>query len=77
MTLDLHNMNVYQARIRLNAALKKATSADYRLRVIHGYNLGSTIKKMVYREFADHPKVLRLETTTNPGETILVLREYY
>ena len=73
MTLDLHNMNVCQARIRLNAALKKATSADYRLRVIHGYNLGSAIKQMVYREFADHPKVLRLETN-QPRETILVLR---
>jgi DNA-nicking Smr family endonuclease len=75
VTVDLHNMNVFQARVKLNYALKKATGATYRLRVVHGYNLGSAIKDMVRSEFKDHPKVLRIESSVNPGETILVLRD--
>ena len=76
ITLDLHGRNVYQARVALRAALKKATGADYRLRVVHGYHSGSALKDMVLEEAAAHPKVRRIEATANPGETVLVLREY-
>lgn len=77
MEIDLHGMNLNQARIALAGAFKRTTSADYRLRVIHGHRQGSAIKEMVRNEFSCHPSVLRLENSMNPGETIFVLREFY
>lgn len=77
LDVDLHGMNLYQARIALAGAFRRATSADYRMRVIHGYRQGSTIKDMVMNEFSHHPRVLRVENTPNPGETVFVLRELY
>lgn len=76
MEIDLHGKNLYQARVMLMSALKKATAADYRLRVIHGYHGGETLRAMVQEISASHPKVLRIERTPNEGETVLVLREY-
>lgn len=76
MELDLHGKNLFQARVALRSALARATSADYRLRVIHGYRGGSALKDMVMEEAQSHQKVLRLEHSQNPGQTILVLREY-
>ncbi len=76
MDVDLHGKNLYQARIAVSSALKRATSADYRIRIIHGYRSGTAIKDMILKEFLNHPRVLRVESSFNPGETILVLREY-
>ena len=76
MEIDLHGKTRYQARIMMDAALRRSTSADYRLRAIHGYVGGSSLKDMLLEEYARHPKVLRIQTSLNPGETIFVLREY-
>lgn len=76
MELDLHGMNLHQARIATQSALRRASPADYRLKLIHGYRQGSAIADMLRTEFLGHPKVLRLEASTNPGQTIFVLREY-
>lgn len=76
MEIDLHGKNLYQARITLLSALKRATSADYRLRVIHGYHGGEALRCMVREAASSHPQVLRIEETSNRGETVLVLREY-
>jgi DNA-nicking Smr family endonuclease len=76
MELDLHGMNLFQARNALTGALRRATAADYRLRVIHGYRLGGAIKDMIRDEFYSHPRVIRVEDNPNPGQTVLVLREY-
>ena len=76
MELDLHGKTLAQARIAVMSALRRATSADYRLRVIHGYRGGSAIRQMLLDEFAKHPWVIRLEPSQNPGQTIFVLREY-
>lgn len=76
LEIDLHGKTLYQARIALEAALRRATRADYRLRVVHGYRQGSAIKEMLREEYLHHPKVLRFESSFNPGETIFVLREY-
>lgn len=77
MEIDLHGRNLDQARVMMRSALARATSADYRLRAIHGYTRGSAIKEMLLDEFLKHPKVIRVERTSNPGETIFVLREYF
>ena len=36
MEIDLHGMNLFQARNAVASALRRATAADYRLRVVHG-----------------------------------------
>ena len=66
-------MNVYQARVALNAALRRAGGA-YRIRVIHGSNMGSALKELVWGEYARAPRVLRLEAV-NGGCTDIVLRD--
>jgi len=73
--VDLHGKNVYQARIALDAALRRADRGCYRLRVIHGWHGGDALRRLLREEYAAHPRVLRAEAR-DPGETELVLREY-
>lgn len=72
--LDLHGKNAYQARIALDAALRRHGGA-YRLRAVHGYGHNTRLRDMIFAEYASHPAVLRLEAGENPGQTDLVLRE--
>lgn len=76
MEIDLHGKNLYQARIAVSSALTRATAADYRLKIIHGYRQGSAIRDMIREEFRSHPRVIRFEPGSNPGQTEIVLREY-
>ena len=71
--IDLHGKNTYQARITVDAALRRARSGTYRLRLIHGYHGGTAIRDMLREEYA--PRVLRL-VSVNEGTTDLVLREF-
>ena len=74
--LDLHGMTQIQAKAAVDAALRRAGGAVYRLRVVHGYRGGTQLRDMLRREYGKHPKVKRLELGLNPGATDLVLREY-
>mgnify|MGYP000954393743 FL=1 len=76
MELDLHGKNLFQARIAVMSALARARTSDYRLTIIHGHRQGSAIRSMILEEFARHPRVIRIEPSLNPGQTIFVLREY-
>ena len=69
MELDLHGKNAYQARV----ALRRCGGGVYRLRLIHGYHGGTALRDLC-REYAGHPRVLRL--VASPGSTDLVLREF-
>ena len=71
--LDLHGKNKYQARIAIDAALRRSNGV-YRIRLIHGYIGGTELRNMIRDEYATHPKVIRL---INIGEGVseLVLRE--
>ena len=71
--IDLHGKNTYQARITVDAALRRAGNGTYRLRLIHGYHGGTAIRDMLREEYA--PRVLRL-VSVNEGTTDLVLREF-
>lgn len=64
--------NAYQARVAIDAALRRAGGGVYRLRLIHGYHGGTALRDLC-REYAGHPRVLRL--VASPGSTDLVLRE--
>ena len=73
--LDVHNMTWYQAKIAIDAKLKRARGA-YRLRVIHGYHGGTVLRDAIRKEYAKNPAVKRIELGYNQGETDLVLREW-
>ena len=72
--LDLHGMTAYQARVAIDAELRRAKPGTYRIRIIHGYHGGTALRDMVRREYAG--RVLRIELGLNPGATDLVLREF-
>lgn len=74
--LDLHGMTQVQARVAVEAALRRASRSTYRLRLIQGYHGGTALRDMLRKEFAGHKKVLRIELGLNPGSTELVLREW-
>ena len=74
--LDLHGKNCHQARIAIDAALRRAGAATCRIRVIHGCNSGTALMEFVRAEYAAHPKVRRIAAGNNRGVTELVLREY-
>ena len=74
--VDLHGKNEYQARVTIDAALRRAKSGTYRIRCIHGHHGGTALRDMIRREYAKHPRVCRLETAVGPGVTDLVLREF-
>ncbi|MBQ1675713.1 MAG: Smr/MutS family protein [Oscillospiraceae bacterium] len=72
--LDLHGKTVYQARIAIDAALRRAGRGVYRIRLIHGCHGGTALRDMIRSEYA--LRVPRLETGIDPGITDLVLREF-
>ncbi len=71
--LDLHGKNQYQARIAIEAALKRSAGV-YRIRLIHGYNSGTALRDMIFEEYSKHPKILRLIRISD-GITDMVLKE--
>ena len=75
ITIDLHGMTVYQAQVAIDAALRRAGRSTYRIELIHGYHSGNSLRDMIRKTYAKHPKVLRLELGMNMGATDLVLRE--
>ena len=71
--IDLHGKNVYQARLTIDAALRRARNGTYRLRIIHGYQGGTALLDMVRQEYAG--RVARV-VILDQGRTDLVLREF-
>ena len=73
VTLDLHGKTQYQARVMLDAQLRRSRGI-YRIHVIHGFHNGTALRDMVRVEYASHPQILRLEFVSDSA-TDLVLRE--
>ena len=71
--IDLHGKNEYQAKVTIDAALRRAKAGTYRLRLIHGYPGGTALRDMIRREYTG--KCLRVLPLDN-GRTDLVLREF-
>ena len=72
--IDVHGMNEYQAKTLIQSTLKKASKNVYKIRIIHGYQHGTTLKKMIQRVYRQHPIVKRIEIGLNPGVTELILK---
>ena len=75
ITIDLHSMFREDAIKAIDKVLKDADDTTYQIRLIHGYNRGTSLKDMIIDEYRYHPKVLRIKPGDNLGTTILVLRE--
>ncbi len=73
--IDLHGLFRDEAIKTIDKALKTADSSTYQIRLIHGYNRGTSLKNMIIDEHRYHPKVLRVQPGDNLGTTVLVLRE--
>lgn len=73
VTIDLHGKNTYQAKVTIDAALRRAKSGTYRLRLVHGFHGGTALRDMIRQEYAS--RCLRL-VFVNEGTTDLVLREF-
>jgi len=75
--LDLHNMNVEQAKNAIDKKLLSASKSLYKIRLIHGFNGGTAISQMIREEYSygRHDKVIRITAGTNRGITELILRE--
>mgnify|MGYP001103331541 FL=1 len=76
LTVDLHGKNVYQARVTVDALLRRARGGVYRLRLIHGHHGGTALRDFLRQEYAGHPKVHRLILSPDGGTTDLVLRAF-
>lgn len=75
--IDVHEMNCFQAKAMIDSRLKKAKADVYVLRVVHGYRSGTALRDMVRREYRKHPKIKRVEISSNQGITDLVLRDLF
>ena len=73
--LDVHGMTLYQAQTAIDAALRRAGGV-YRIRVIHGYRSGTSLRDGIRGRYSTHPKVKRIELGLNQGQTDLVLKEF-
>jgi len=73
VTLDLHGKTQYQAKIALEAQLRRSRGI-YRIHVVHGYHNGTALRDLVRQEYAVHPLVLRVEAVSDSA-TDLILRE--
>ena len=76
VTADLHGKNTYQAKVTVDALLRRATAGTYRLRLVHGYHGGTALRDFIRQEYGHHPKVKRLVSSPDGCTTELVLREY-
>jgi len=75
VTLDLHGKNQYQARTALDAALRRSKGV-YRIHVIHGCHRGTALRDMIREDYANDPRVLRLQADGDSA-TDLILRELF
>ncbi len=75
ITIDLHGLFRDEAIKTIDKALKNADNSIYQIKLVHGYNRGTSLKSMIIDEYRYHPKVLRVKPGDNLGTTILVLRE--
>ena len=74
VTVDLHGKNTYQAKVTVDALLRRAGGGTYRIRL--GSHGGTVLRDFIRSTYSRHPKVKRLIPSPDGGSTELVLREY-
>lgn len=73
MTVDLHDMQVAEAKKWLTAKVSGAPRGIKEIEVIHGYRNGTALMNMVRKSF-NHPRVIRKALGMNQGSTTLILK---
>ena len=76
ITADLHGKTVHQAKVTVDALLRRSGTGTYRIRLIHGSHGGTALRDFIQLEYGRHSKVKRLLLSPDGGATELVLREY-
>ena len=76
ITADLRGKTVHQAKVTVDALLRRSGTGTYRIRLIHGSHGGTALRDFIQLEYGRHPKVKRLLLSPDGGATELVLREY-
>lgn len=71
--IDLHGKNCFQAEKMIEAALRKSYGL-YRIRLIHGFHSGVSLKNFIWDNYGNDPRILRI-SAFNAGSTDLILRE--
>ncbi len=71
-SVDIHSMTKIEAKVAIDNFIDSQTSFCQEIEVIHGYS--STILRDYVRKQYRHKRVSRKILTTNPGITILVLK---
>ena len=70
--IDLHEMPLWEARLKLEDTINQAPEYVKEVVVIHGYHKGQAILKMVRTEFK-HKRIKGMHIGINNGETVLLL----
>lgn len=73
---DLHGKTKYQAKVTVDALLRRAGAGTYRILLIHGCHGGTALRDFLLETYAAHPRVKRLRLVPDGGTTELILREY-
>ena len=75
--IDLHGMTETEAIKVIDQALVKVSPSTYQIQLIHGFNRGTVLQKMIRDYYQYDKKVKRIIPGENPGITVLVLKELY
>ena len=73
ITIDIHNHTVFDAKQKLQLAVKIAPSDIKEIVVIHGYHNGTALRDMVRNDFRSK-RIARKYLSLNPGITSLILQ---
>ena len=69
VTVDLHGRNTYQAKVTVDALLRRAGAGTYRLRLIHAV-IKHGLRDFLQVEYGHHPQVKRLLRSPDGGAQI-------
>jgi len=75
ITVDLHGLYQDEAIAAIERALSSADASTYQIKLVHGYNRGTSLKNMIMDEYRHDSRVKRVAPGDNLGVTVLVLRE--
>lgn len=70
--IDLHGLNVSESKVEIDNYLNSINERMVEIVVIHGYS--SKILQHFVRVEYKHPRIKQKILTSNPGETILLLK---
>lgn len=70
--VDVHGLKTHEAK-RLINNLVVMLRGSFELKIIHGYNHGTSIKEMIWNEFKNKKVVNKLADKSNLGVTYLAV----